>query len=219
MKSICIGLFVGVLAIFTLFSGPQLQAQVSETYRVGAGDVLSVFVWQHPDLSSEVSVMPDGSITYPLCGTFEIGGLTTDEVTETLREKLSEYIMNPQITITMKRYTSEKVSIIGAVQKPGSYPWTQNLLLSDYIGLAGGPSAHADISTIYISRKHEDNTVVIEVELDEILSKGERRQDIPLQPGDLVTIPQEFSWIDFRWAIASLAALVSLGVLGYRLWK
>ena len=210
-----------IISFFTLaslFIAGSANGQAPEYYRIGAGDILSVFVWQHPDLSSEVPVMSDGTITYPLCGRMKVSGFSTDEVKELIRSRLKEYIVEPEISVNMSKYSFKQVSIIGEVSKPGSFAWVESYLLSDYVGLAGGPSSSAKTSKIYISRKHIDNTVIIEVNLDDIISKGNKSQDIPLQPGDMVTVPQKFNWTEFRWAIASVAGIITIFFIGYRIW-
>ena len=128
-------------------------------------------------------------------------------------------IMDPKISINMTRYSFKRVSIIGAVNKPGSYAWTENYILSDYIGLAGGPNINANISRVSISRKSKDNTIMIKVNLKDILYHGDKTQDVPLEPGDLVTIHQKFNWKEYRFTIAAIAGTLSLILFGYKLWK
>ena len=103
---------------------PSIQAV--EVYRIGVDDILRVSVWQNPDLNVEVPVRPDGNISVPLAGDVPAGGRTPQEVAESIREKLSSYLRDPNVTVILTELRSHeylaRVRVTGAVRSPVSVP-------------------------------------------------------------------------------------------------
>ena len=104
----------------------QRQQLPNSTYTFGPEDVLRITVYDHPDLSHEVTIAADGAFTYPLLGKFQAAGLTVQELEQRLTHRLADgYLVNPQLTVAVLQYRSHHVYVIGAVQKPGVYPTAQ----------------------------------------------------------------------------------------------
>jgi polysaccharide export outer membrane protein len=108
-------------------------------YRLGPGDVIDITVFEVEELSSPAVISPDGKVVLPLIGTVELGGLTTREAASRLAALYGDNLLrNPQITVTVKEYHSQPVTVIGAVSKPGVYQLRGPRRLSDVLAMAEG---------------------------------------------------------------------------------
>ena len=178
-------------------SGPDIDpmAQAVAVYRIGVDDGLRVSVWQNPDLSVEVPVRPDGMISVPLIGDVEAGGRTPEEVAAIIKDKLGAYIRDPQVAVILTQLRSHeylsRVRVTGAVRNPVSLPWRQGMTVLDAVLGAGGVTEFAagDRTELY----HKDDkgvTSAYAVHLDAILKKGKLSTNFPVQPGDVITVPE-----------------------------
>ena len=91
---------------------------VSASYKIGPGDVLRISVWKEEGMEQEVLVKPDGGITFPLAGDLQANGLTTQQLTEVLKTKLKRYIPNPVVTVSVLQSVSNKIYVVGKVNRP-----------------------------------------------------------------------------------------------------
>src|SRR5712692_8972352 len=124
-------------------------------YRLGPGDVIDVNVFEVEDLSKPVVISPEGAAAFPLVGAVELAGLTTSQAAARLRQLYSKnLIRDPQISVSVKEYHSQPVSILGAVAKPGVYQLRGPRRLSNVLALAGGLAPEAG-SEITIQRQEE----------------------------------------------------------------
>jgi polysaccharide export outer membrane protein len=164
------------------------------TYRIGADDSLSINVWQNPSLSVAVPVRPDGKISVPLIGDIDAGGKTPMEVATIIREKLSVFIREPQVTVILTELRSHeflsRVRVTGAVQKPVSLPFRQGMTVLDAVLEAGGTNLFAAPDRAAMYRKENNKTERYDVLLDQILTAGKLDTNYPLQPGDIITVPE-----------------------------
>lgn len=181
----------------TTNSGPTIDptAQAVDVYRIGVDDGLRISVWQNPDLSVEVPVRPDGKISVPLVGDVEAGGRTPEEVAAVIKDKLGAYIRDPQVAVILTQLRSHeylsRVRVTGAVRNPVSLPWRQGMTVLDAVLGAGGVTEFAagDRTELY----HKDDqgvTTAYAVHLDAILKKGRLSTNFPVQPGDVITVPE-----------------------------
>jgi protein involved in polysaccharide export with SLBB domain len=185
------------LVVFFACSGPRpgppknLPAPVLSTV-VGPGDVFEVSVLGEKDLQKEYRVQPDGTIDFPYLDRIKVAGLEPQQIEELLKQKFVEkkILQDPQITLMMKMYGSKKVSVLGAVQKPGSLPWTEGMKLVDAISLAGGFTALADSNHVILTRAVDQaRTIKATVSVDAITDGAQ--SDIPLQAGDTIKVEQK----------------------------
>jgi polysaccharide export outer membrane protein len=117
--------------------------------------VLRVKVFQEDDLTTEMRLGKDGSATFPLLGVINLGGKTVDEAAATIRELLGkDYLVNPQVTLTVTEYAKRRFTVLGQVQKPGSFdiPSEESVTLLQAIAMAGGFSRLAVQSKVTITR-------------------------------------------------------------------
>jgi protein involved in polysaccharide export with SLBB domain len=137
--------------------GPTLPAAstATSTYRLSPNDVLRVKVFQEDDLTTELRLGKDGSATFPLLGVINLGGRTVDEAAATIRELLGkDYLVNPQVTLSVVEYAKRRFMVLGQVQKPGSFdiPSEESMSLLQAIAMAGGFTRLAVQSKVTVSR-------------------------------------------------------------------
>lgn len=164
------------------------------TYRIGADDALKINVWQNDSLSVAVPVRPDGKISVPLIGDIEAGGKTPMEVAATIREKLSVFIREPQVTVILTDLKSHeflsRVRVTGAVQKPVSLPFRQGMTVLDAVLEAGGTNQFAAPDRAALYRRIDEKTERYDIMLGQILTSGQLETNYRLQPGDIITVPE-----------------------------
>jgi protein involved in polysaccharide export with SLBB domain len=171
--------------------GPSNLPPPSQSTTVGPGDLFEVSVLGEKDLPKEFRVQPDGTIDFPYIDRLMVAGLEPQQIEDLIKTTLvsKQVLVGPQVTLVVKQYNSKKVSIIGAVQKPGSLPWTEGMRLIDAISLAGGLTSLADGDRVRITRNVAANrTVTATVSIDDI-SDG-KTADVPLQAGDTIKVDQ-----------------------------
>jgi polysaccharide export outer membrane protein len=144
------------------------------SFLIGPEDVLIVNVWRNQDLSREVSVRPDGSISMPLVGDVHAAGLTGEEVAKKINDRLKEFVSTPTVSVQVKEVNSYFIFVTGEVMKPGKYPLKSYATVMQGISMAGGFTPYASRSQFRVLRIASN-------------SKGESSQfSIPLNYGDLV---------------------------------
>jgi polysaccharide export outer membrane protein len=170
------------------------EAQAVEAYRIGVDDVVRVAVWQNPDLNVTVPVRPDGRISVPLVGDVVAGGRTPEEVAAEIKTALEKFVRNPQVTVIIDQLRSHeylaRVRVTGAVRTPISVPYRQGMTVLDAVLAAGGTNEFAAADRTELYRKEGDSTRAFAVRLDRFLQKGELDTNYPVQPGDVITVPE-----------------------------
>jgi polysaccharide export outer membrane protein len=175
-------------------AAPAAEQAAVEQYRIGPGDQLQISVWQHPDLSPSVTVLPDGEISLPLIGEVKASGLEEKELAVLVREKLAEYVRSPEVTVTVVNAESanfqQRIRVTGAVMKPASVPFRKGMTVLDVVLESGGPNEFASSNTTKLYRTAGGNSQVLKVYLDDILKKGKMETNYELQPSDVITVPE-----------------------------
>jgi polysaccharide biosynthesis/export protein len=159
-------------------------------YVIGSEDLLELSVFEQPDLTRTVRVSGDGTISLPLLGVIPLSGLTTKEAEARLRDLLGEkYLTNPQVSVFVKEAKSKKVSVVGAVEKPGTVEMLGERTLLETISEAGGLTQQAG-KELYVLRPDPSGaTTRIDVDLDDLMINGNPELNIPILPGDVINIP------------------------------
>ena len=140
-------LTIGLLWVFPCV----IQAQNQRDYLLGAEDVIDITVWGHDDLKRVIPVSLEGIITFPLIGEVRAAGKSTQELEKEMAARLGgRYLVKPQITISVKEYNSQKVFVIGEVNKPGTYPITKENNLVYLLSQAGGTTREAGEEVLII---------------------------------------------------------------------
>lgn len=177
---------------------PQLQADLEAyQYRIGPKDVLTFTVWDHPELTIPAGefrapeiqghlVSADGEIFFPYIGTVPVGGQTLGEIRSGVAGKLARFIKNPQLDVRVAAFRSQRVNVTGHVQQPGFFALTDvPMTLVEAINLAGGATAEAALQDVRVTRRDTN----LELDLLALLKSGDLTQNILLQDGDIVYVP------------------------------
>lgn len=179
-----------------------LQEVIADTTSVpslGKSDVLSISVYDEPDLSLQgIPIRPDGNISFPLIGDVKAAGLTVDELSSTLTERLRRYVLEPKVSVIVQEFNSLSYTIYGEVVRPGAYTLARDVTIAEAIAQAGGLNKGqfratsvevADLTHAFISR----NGKPLPVDFVRLLRNGDLRFDVTLQPGDFISIPSGLS--------------------------
>ena len=158
-------------------------------YRVGPEDVLQVSVWGNEAVSRTVPVRPDGKISLPLLNDVQAAGLTPMELRAELTRRLAEYIPSPEISVSVTEVKSFKVSVIGAVVKPGRYELKSWTTVIDVLAMAEGFTEFASRSRIVVLRSDGQRVQRLPFDYDKVASGGAGQSNFYLRPSDIVLVP------------------------------
>ena len=159
----------------------------NSAYRVGALDVLDISVYKAPDLSKSVQVADSGTVNLPLIDDIQAVGKTAQEIERDIAAKLgSKYLQKPQVTVFVKEYNSQRVTIEGAVKKPGVYPIRGTNSLLQFIAMAEGLDQISD-STVLVFRTTDGKRSAAKFDINEI--RAGTAPDPSLKSGDVVVAP------------------------------
>lgn len=181
---------IALLFVFSMQRG--LFAEAEKAYRIGPENLLQIDVHYGKDglISQKVRVSSRNLINFPLLGEVNVEGLTVSELENklyTLLEK--DYLVNPQVSVVIEEYST--VSVIGEVKKPGAYPIKGKLTVVEAISLAEGFSKIASPNRAKIVRTNADGTKTeIPVRLNDIINGKKQKNNIYLQAGDVVVVPE-----------------------------
>ena len=153
-------------------------------------DVLEIKVFQEDDLACRLRVSPKGTIIFPLIGVVAVGDMTPQEAAETIRVKLAnDYLVNPQVTVTVYDYGKRRFAVLGEVQKAGTYdmPEREKVTLLDAIAMAGGYTRIADPAKITLKRKKGEKQTIVRLNA-KTMAKDDRVVSFEIQPGDVITV-------------------------------
>jgi protein involved in polysaccharide export with SLBB domain len=164
-------------------------APPTEGTTVQPGDVFRLQIVGEKDLPEEYQVASDGTVDLPYVQRLKVSGMEPQEVARVVREKLIEkkILTDPSVVVSIKEFATKRVTILGQVQKPGSFPLAPGLTLIQAISLAGGLTSIANTDRVNLTRKNKNGstrTVVLSVEA---ITDG-RSPDIPLQGGDQIFV-------------------------------
>jgi polysaccharide export outer membrane protein len=185
------GALLGLL-ISICFSSPifaQDTGDPSNAYAVLPGDVLQISVWKEPDLQMEVLVRPDSAFSFPLAGDISTKGLSVVDLQAELAQRLSRYISNPVVTISVSQVLGNKIYVIGQVNKPGDFVVNPQVDVMQALSMAGGLTAFADTNDIKILRRTGERQTAISFKYNDVLKGKDLSQNIVLQSGDIVAVP------------------------------
>ena len=157
-------------------------------YRIGPGDVLDISVWKNQDLTRQLAVLPDGTIHFPLIEEIQVQDLTVQELKTQLVEKLTKFIPEPDISVSVVQVNSMMLYVIGKVNHPGRFTMNTRIDVLQALAVAGGLNAFAKEKEIAVFRKKDGQTQIFNFNYDEV-SQGENLgQNIMLQRGDVIVV-------------------------------
>jgi polysaccharide export outer membrane protein len=198
-KRILTALFLG----FSLFvagcassgSNPLPKGEVAGAtdYLIGPGDQLQIFVWRNPDLSSNVTVRPDGKISSPLIDDLAVADLKAVDVALLIESRLSTYIRNPEVTVIVSGFQgtpSQQIRVIGNATNPRTLPYSAGMTLLDVMIAVQGLSEFADGDNAKLVRRTASEDKAYTVRLDSLIRKGDISENRAVLPGDTIIIPE-----------------------------
>ena len=198
VASLARGLAVLVLVVGCLVGLVEAQGR---DYKIGAGDVLKITVWGHEDLTRAAVVAADGKMPFPLIGDVPVASLNPTQLEVRLRELLGVYIVDPQVSVVVQEYRSQKVFVLGEAEKPGTYALTGRSTLLDVLSQAGGPSKTAGRQVIVVRFPQSEGPVApgaagsktLRANLKTLLD-GDASENLLLESGDTIYIPKMTSF-------------------------
>jgi len=189
-KSFWLPRLVAIFALFVALEGRTDEAAEGD-HKIAPLDIIMIDVVGEKDLSKELRVSTSGTITFPFLGSIEVKGQTPAEVENLIKEKLGkDYLVDPQVIVTVKEYRSRTVLVIGQVNKPGliALPAEQKLGILEAIGQAGDLAKSANKNRIEVSRKGKTQKFT----LDDLKKDTNPEKKFWLEPGDVIYVHESF---------------------------
>lgn len=189
-----------------LTSAMSVKGDPYRDYKIGPEDLLEISVFEDEKLNKTVRVSSQGNISLPLLGILKVGGLTANELEKEIRDLLAEkYFQDPHVSVFIKEYRNQRISVIGAVDKPGVFDVTGQKTILEMLAMAGGLKGGTDgagqlLFLIRQPRPEEDTSKekknsgeqapkTFVIDLEDLLVKGDLTLNIPLMHGDVINIP------------------------------
>ena len=185
------GIALGLLAACTGAPPPPLAPLVVPTpaHTLGPGDVVEIKVYREPDLAGVYRVSNDGAIDFPLIGAVKLLARRPDQVAEDIRTRLaSGYLVEPKVTVFVKERNSQKIHVLGQVNKPGSFNYETGMTVIQAVTNAGGFTKLASKNSVQLTRVSSGREERFRVPVGDI-GEGTAR-NIELQPGDIIFVPE-----------------------------
>jgi polysaccharide export outer membrane protein len=164
-----------------------------EAYKIGPLDVLSIVVWRNPDLSSSVTVRPDGKISTPLGGEIQAAGYSPAQLSNALELTLSKYVRDAKVSVMVSNFQgvySQQIRIVGEAARTQAVPYRQDMTVLDVMIQVGGITDFADGNGAVLVRGAEGKQYSLR--LADLLKRGDISANAKMRPGDIIIIPQ--SW-------------------------
>ena len=181
------------LGMLLLAKAGNAQSNVATDYILQPSDLIRVVIFQEPDLEREVRITQENTITLPLLGTLDVKGRTVRQTEELIRAAYDkDYLVNPQVNLTVLQYAEVTVQVVGAVNKPGAVPFPpeQKMGLVEAIARAGGQSRLADLRKVRLSRTTElGRAENFTINVDDLM-KGASSDPWMLMKGDVIFVPE-----------------------------
>ncbi len=169
------------------------DAATSPDYLLGPLDQLEIFVWRAPELSTKVSVRPDGRISTPLVEDMNAAGKTPTQLAKDLERVLGKYVKSPQVSVIVSNFTStfdQQVRVLGEAQKPIALPYQSGMTVLDVMVAVGGLTEFAAGNKSVLIRGKGEERQSYRLRLDDLLRKGNITANVPVLPGDVILIPE-----------------------------
>jgi len=187
--------YIFLILVWMLLFSPVLHAQLTtgSDYRIGAQDQMEINVVGVKELNKiTVRVSEDGKISLPLVGEMEVKGLTPSDIEKKIAQFLEEdLVRNPQVTVFVVEFVSKQVFVLGAVKIPGTYPILGKMSLLRLLSQAGGLTQNVGKEIIIIREMEDGSSRSINIPIEKLLVQGDINFNIPLEPNDTVSIPED----------------------------
>src|SRR6266853_2192589 len=190
---------IAMMLALNLGLGAQAQVPRAEAvaptgtesnYVLSANDLVKLTVFQENDLETTVRISKDGTVTFPLIGAVKIGGHSPQDAAKTVRDLLAkDYLVNPQVNLTVMEYSKRRFIVLGQVQRPGAYemPDRDSVRLLQAIGMAGGYTRIADPSKITLKRTVSGKETLLKLNAKR-MANDDVNSEFEVQPGDVISV-------------------------------
>ena len=192
-------LFVGLAFMLALGCAPRVtplaEAQaaaaqvVEDTYQLGPEDAIEISVWKEPDLTKQLSIRPDGKISYPLIGDVQASGKTVKQLREEISKRLEKFVTDAQVTVILLKTQYYKIYVVGKVNKPGEFLLGRPANVMQALAMAGGLTPFASPSKIVVLRRVSGIEQTLPFDYKAVSHGDFLEQNITLLPGDVVVVP------------------------------
>lgn len=162
---------------------------LTRDYPIGAEDVLEISVWKEEGLKKEVLVRPDGGISFPLAGDMQAAGKTARQLQQEITQRLEKFMSNPVVSVAVLKVASNKIYVIGRVNKPGDYLTGRYVDVLQVLSMAGGLTPFAAENDIKVLRKENGKDIVFPFRYSQVKAGNNLDQNIVLKGGDVVVVP------------------------------
>jgi polysaccharide export outer membrane protein len=165
-------------------------------YLIGPGDSLQIFVWRNPEVSTSVTVRPDGKISTPLVEDLQAANKTPTQLARDIERELANYLKDPLVTVMMQGFVgpySQQIRVLGEAAKPQVLPYREHMSVLDVMISVGGLTEFAAGNKATIVRNVDGKTQQYGVRLDDLIRDGDISANVPVLPGDILIIPE--SWL------------------------
>lgn len=162
-------------------------------YRVGPGDTLNIYVWNHPELSRDLPVRPDGKISAPLIEDLEAAGKTPSQLARDMEARLAEFVRSPRVNVIVTNATGtygDQVRVVGQATNPQALPYRNGMTVLDVMIAVGGLGPFAAGNRAKIVRRVEGKQTELRVRLTDLVKNGDISANVPVLPGDVLIIPE-----------------------------
>ena len=182
-----------LLSVLALSASQAALAQGAsaprEPYTINPGDLLEISVWKEPDLQREVLVRPDGAFSFPLSGDVVAVDRTVEAVRQELADRLSTFIPDLVVTVTVAEINGNKIYVIGQVNSPGQFVVNPRVDVIQALAIAGGMTPFAESNDIKILRRRNGAQAILRFRYNDIIKGLNLEQNVLLEVGDVVLVP------------------------------
>jgi polysaccharide export outer membrane protein len=182
---------LGVLLSVACAGTPTVPGQPSAEvlYHVAPPDVLEIIVRPEPTIQRAVTVRPDGYVSIDLLGDIQVEGKTVQEIRKEITSRITDFIVAPDVAVTLVQSNSRRFYVLGQVSRPGVFPLIGRVTVTEALAQAGGATILASLNTSRLVRPEEDSPGAYAIHYDDIVKKGDLATNYELQPGDLIYVP------------------------------
>ncbi len=186
----------------TIAQSTPAEPPVDAVYHIGPLDSLSIVVWRNSELSTAVTVRPDGRISVPLIEDIYVTGKTASDVARMIEGRLAEFIQDPLVTVVVSGFSGtfeQQIRVVGNAGQPTSIPYSENMRILDVMVAVGGISPYGAGNSAMILRGQGTDRRQIPLRLDDLLDDGDSTANVAVAPGDIIVIPEGFFDGDWRF--------------------
>jgi polysaccharide export outer membrane protein len=189
-KKTSIQFFLSVILFFsTLVSSNATFAQDTSSYLIGPSDLLYIYVWKETELTQEVTVLPDGNISFPLIGEIQAQGRNVTELKSAISTRLKHYVTAPEVTVVVRQTNSRRIYTLGKLNRPAPYPLMPDMTVLQALSTAGGLAEWADEKNIFVIRREGARDLQLRFNYKDYISGKNLEQNILLKPNDTIVVP------------------------------